>query len=70
NVGTHRDTKLSVGDSSQRSVTATFNRETRTCHICKTVSVENCADMKVSGRRIRKKDCNTSVNEECEDIQM
>ena len=65
-----RNTKLDVGDSSQRSVTATFNRETRTCHICKTVSVENCADMKVSGRRIRKKDCNTSVNEECEDIQM
>ena len=65
-----RNTKLDVGDSSQRSVTATFNRETRTCHVCKTSTIENCADMKVSGRRIRKKDCNTSVNEECEDIQM
>ena len=71
-VGWDKSTKnkMDVEGGGSRQVTATFNRETRTCHVCKTSSVENCGLMKVSGKRIKRKDCNTTVNEECEDIQM
>lgn len=70
NVGTHRDTKLGVDDGGTKEVTATFNRETRTCHVCKFVATTDCELMKISGKRIKKKNCQTNVQESCEDIQM
>lgn len=53
-----------------KEVTSVFNRETRICHVCRTTSVENCESLKVRGNKVKKKNCNTDVKEECEDIQM
>ena len=57
-------------DGGTKEVTTTFNRENRTCHKCTTVSVENCETLKVTGTKVKKKNCVTDVQETCEDIQM
>ncbi len=53
-----------------KEVTSVFNRETRICHVCTTTSVENCETLKVRGNKVKKKNCATDVQENCEDIQM
>ncbi len=53
-----------------REVTTMFNRETRNCHVCTTITTEDC---KVKGtvRKLKSADCSTNVGEpHCEDIQM
>ena len=73
-------TKGGIGNSSFKSdngsgmtkeTTAVFNRETRTCHVCSTVSTTSC---KVKGRNwFRRKNTNCNVETKdpvCEDIPM
>lgn len=65
-----KNTNLNLSDNGSKEVTATFNRETRICHVCTSTSVENCENLVVRGTKIKKKGCNTSVSENCEDIPM
>ena len=65
-----KKTNIDLSDNGSKEVTATFNRETRICHVCKFVAVENCENLVVRGTKVKKKGCNTSVTESCEDIQM
>ena len=60
--------EVNGGDS--KEVTAVFNRETRVCHVCTTISVENCEKKKVRSKVVKTKGCNVSVTENCEDIPM
>ena len=54
-----------------KEVSSVFNRETRICHVCTTISVENCEQLKVKGNKTKKKNCETVVTgPDCEDIQM
>ena len=68
-VGWNNTAKISV-DGGTKEITTTFNRETRMCHKCTTFSVENCEQLKVTGTKVKKKNCTTDVSESCEDIQM
>ena len=57
-------------DGGTKEVTSVFNRDTRICHVCTTISVENCEQMKVKGTKVKKKNCVTDVQESCEDVQL
>ena len=56
--------------SGRKEVTSSFNRDTRMCHVCTTITVENCGYQKIKATKIKKKDCTTQVEENCEDIPM
>jgi len=62
--------KIDMGEGGSKEVTTSFNRETRICHKCTTISVENCEVLKVRGNKVKKKNCVMDVQESCEDIQM
>ena len=69
-AGWNNTTKIKI-DGGTKEVTSSFSRETRTCHVCTTISVENCKQLKVKGKKVKKKGCTTEVTgPECEDIQM
>jgi len=57
-------------DGGKREISAVFNRQNRTCHVCTNTSVENCDVLKVRTGKVKKKNCKTDVQENCEDIQM
>ena len=69
NVDIHNKATINI-EGGKKEVVTTFNRETRTCHKCVTTSVENCEQLKVTGTKVKKKNCVTDVQESCEDIQM
>lgn len=69
NVDVHNKATINI-EGGKKEVVTTFNRETRTCHKCVTTSVENCEQLKVTGTKVKKKNCATDVQESCEDIQM
>ena len=69
NVDIHNKAEINI-EGGKKEVVTTFNRETRTCHKCVTTSVENCEQLKVTGTKVKKKNCVTDVQESCEDIQM
>jgi len=58
----------------KQDVTAVFSRETRTCHVCRTVATKACSGLlkvKTNGKIKDKTDCTvTAGTPECEDIQM
>ena len=61
------------GGGMTKEVTAIFSRDTRTCHICTTVTVENCKTTGSSSwfHNSRNTSCTTEVaKSECEDIVM
>ncbi|MBR0212066.1 MAG: hypothetical protein IJQ55_00520 [Alphaproteobacteria bacterium] len=53
-----------------KEVTSVFNRETRICHVCTTISIEDCEKLKVGATKTNKKKCVNNVQETCEDIPM
>ena len=57
-------------DGAKKEVSAVFNRTNRICHVCTSVSAENCNKLVVRGTKIKKDNCNVDVKENCEDIQM
>jgi len=61
---------LDLENTSSKEVTATFNRQTRICHVCTTISTESCEDVKIRRTKIRRKNCVPNVTETCEDIPM
>ena len=61
------------GGGMTKEVTAIFSRDTRTCHICTTISKENCKTTGSSSwfHNSRNTECTTEVSEPvCEDIVM
>ncbi|MBQ3785565.1 MAG: hypothetical protein II843_04200, partial [Alphaproteobacteria bacterium] len=69
NVDIHNKATINI-EGGKKEVVTTFNRETRTCHKCVTTSVENCEQLKVTGTKVKKKNCVTDIQESCEDIKM
>jgi len=57
-------------DGLKKEITAVFNREDRICHVCTTISTEDCEKLKIKATKIRKDKCQTTVKETCEDIKM
>ena len=63
-------TKIKI-DGGYKEVTSVFDRESRNCHVCTTVSYENCEQLTVKGMKTKKKNCQTIVEgPTCEDISM
>ena len=61
------------GGGSSKEVTAIFSRETRICHICTTITTENCKTTGSSSwfHNNRNTSCSTETTDPiCEDIQM
>ena len=61
------------GGGSSKEVTAIFSRETRICHICTTITTENCKTTGSSSwfHNSRNTSCSTETTDPiCEDIQM
>ena len=59
------------GGMSNTEITASFNRESRICHVCRTVSSQSCSTKGGNWFRKANTDCTTSVSEpKCEDVEM
>ena len=71
-LGANWDTSVKIKiDGGYKEVTSVFDRETRNCHVCTTVSYENCEKLKVTGNKTKKTNCETIVQgPTCEDIHM
>ena len=60
-----------TGTSIRTIVNATFDREKRNCHICRTITAESCSRKGGSWFRTRDINCKTDVHEPtCEDVKM
>ncbi len=58
-------------DGGYKEVSSVFNRETRICHVCTTISYEDCEKLTVKAKKTKKKNCQTVVEgPTCEDIAM
>ena len=72
NKKTKKATEISMGGSTTQ-ITSSFNRETRTCHVCRTITTQSC---KTTGKvnwfkNDRNQECTTDTKEPiCEDIKM
>ncbi|MBR1380757.1 MAG: hypothetical protein IJ560_04200 [Alphaproteobacteria bacterium] len=63
--------KNGSGGNVSTDVTATFNRESRTCHICRTISSQSCSTKGGNWFRKANTDCKTTTSEpKCEDVKM
>jgi len=59
------------GGSTTTEVTSTFTRDTRNCHICRTISTQSCSTQGGNWFRKANTDCSTSTKDPvCEDISM
>lgn len=59
------------GGSTTTEVTATFSRDTRNCHICRTVSTQSCSTKGGNWFRKANTSCSTSAKDPvCEDVKM
>lgn len=59
------------GGSTSTEVTSTFDRESRVCHICRTVSTQSCSTKGGNWFRKANTSCTTSTKDPvCEDVKM
>ena len=59
------------GGSTSTEVTSTFDRDSRICHVCRTVSTQSCSTKGGNWFRKANTDCKTSVKDPvCEDVKM